>query len=131
MIHPMSNIVTVPTDLRCAAQIIRVCGWTRDSYEDDQGKVCLVGAIRIAVAGTTASSLVGGDVYRRWQFVEDVVTDYLFKHNIIPYDEDAMVWNDSVVENGEQVAELLETVAADCARQSANQTICGSIDSDS
>lgn len=34
-----------------AADVIRERGWCRDAFQNDQGQVCAIGAIRIAVGG--------------------------------------------------------------------------------
>lgn len=47
---PVGNAV-----LARAADVIRTRGWCRDAFQNDQGQVCAIGAIRIAVGGDAFS----------------------------------------------------------------------------
>lgn len=96
-----------------AANIIRTRGWTVDTYEDKDGRCCIVGAMRnaafredvecSATVYTVARRAMEAEVKKIWA-------------DPLAQDEDSMPhlpnWNDQLPDDsGELVASLLEKVA--------------------
>lgn len=51
----MTAPTTVPEALRAAAGVVAARGHCQDTYEDSAGRVCVVGALRVALFGSTAT----------------------------------------------------------------------------
>jgi hypothetical protein len=90
-------------DAATAAQIIRERGLAKNTLEDDEGRVCLVHAIILAV------NLNGGDVRGARKYdLQKAVRDELRVT-----DEFGLVyWNNQPERTQDEVIELLERVAA-------------------
>lgn len=85
-----------------AADIIVGRGWTKQTVEDSYGRVCQLGAVRIAVDGDTFDRM-NPIVYEVEKFLEKIVG------------HDPVYWNDSVVSDKGTIIGTLRD-AAEIAR---------------
>jgi hypothetical protein len=113
----------VAADLRAAASVVRERGLARGALCDKDGRVCLIGAIRVAVTGSPATTQADHDtataarLFRAETAVDEYLADLAPGPNCggRPGVWTAASWNDRAAGTAEQAAELLETVAAGLA----------------
>lgn len=111
--------------LLLAADVIEKRGWCRGYFEHNSGRVCTLGAMRLATGGTAYDEYLNHrDAYRE---AEHVLRTYLQQRvkGFGPGDG-ISTWNDEHVPNGamhalfhtgggKHVAKTLRKVAAECA----------------
>lgn len=105
----------VAVDLYTAAEVLRTRGWATGQLESRDGRVCLEGAIRIAAAGHNGRgrSDIEPALFRtRINPAVGAVERHLRDNGLA---SSAVNWNDRHAESGDEVAELLERVAAERA----------------
>lgn len=111
----------VAVDLDTAADVLRERGWSVGTIEDDHGRVCVAGAICIAVAGRTSRTHnIAPALFRtRIEPAKLAVEIHLdLPHPHVPGARmNIETWNDIRAESAEEVAELLERVAAERAAE--------------
>jgi hypothetical protein len=74
--------LTVPDVLRRAEQVIAEQGWCRDVYTDGEGRVCVAGAVHIAVGYKPTAGFLDTDVCAAKEFLaESVRTGNLARWN--------------------------------------------------
>lgn len=108
----------VAVDLLAAADVIRKRGWSVGTVEDDHGRVCVAGAICIAVAGRTSRTRnIAPALFRtRIEPAKLAVETYLDLPHRDGFGAVRMnieMWNDVRAESAEEVIELLERIAAE------------------
>lgn len=109
-------ITARPEDLRAAAQILRQRGHTTGTYaESATGPVCLVGALRIAIAGTPHFNAehVEPALRTRALLAEAAVGQYLERRGLLEGDTFVPQWNDERCTGGDEAVAVLEAFAAE------------------
>lgn len=101
------------TDLRATAGVLRAEGWCRDTFCDPtDGRLCLVGAIRKAIAGEPdrhpRDIVLAGRAY----VAEAALTLHVTEAGAVVEDEGVVAWNDTVCRSADEAVALVERVAA-------------------
>jgi hypothetical protein len=134
MTAPAVTPAQVAADLRAAATWVRRNWCAGAMYHPRTGAVCMVGAIAAGIYGrpptsgrtdpTFASNVMSPEQRARWAAAEDVLNDYLARHDMLdgrvqPPVVEATDWNDVFCQSGERAGEVLEAAAAeiDAARE--------------
>lgn len=90
----MRTYKTPKAILKHAAKLIEERGWCRGDYEDDDGRLCLIGAIRLASTGSSnRHNHRTEDAYRAFRWAENI--------------SDAVYWNDARSRSKHQVIKAL------------------------
>ena len=87
--------------LRRAAALLRQYGWTQGKYCDDQGRLCILGAIGMAMTGSPTQAHESYRVARVAMCVGDIVNE----GTVHP-------WNDTLCRTAEEAIAALEAAAA-------------------
>jgi hypothetical protein len=84
-----------------AATLINERGWARGSYEDPDGRLCIMGALRRAMHDNDAT-------------IEDVIRARIAVHYRLPkYAPDVVIWNDQFARTQEEVTTIFRAAAQD------------------
>lgn len=93
----------VADDLRKAADIVNVQGWTKGSMRNAEGQVCVLGALRIATAGKA----VWADM---WDTIGEEEADRFHKARYVLHNwlgTAPTVWNDTIANTKQEVILVL------------------------
>ena len=109
--------------LQHAAGVIERDGWTRGTYRDDDGRVCLAGAIGVAL--TELKPILGSDPLWLAEVHEERYGDLLWPVIEEQYPEWCAIyeagpitrWNDDELRTKEEVVAILEKAAVRLSEQ--------------
>jgi hypothetical protein len=96
--------------LRHAARIIEERGWCRGELQDNQGAVCAMGAVHLAVAGKEYGAEILSSGWRLQGDAENAIKHYLG----LSADDNVEDWNDKTPHTAAEVIAALRA-AADAA----------------
>lgn len=102
-------------DLKKALDILIEDGWIKGQYEDDRGRVCLAGALKKAVFGSTRCSENDTEKVRRIVEARTAVHDYLRgqSENTSPH-LTITSWNDDSRRTYTEVLGVVAATAGSC-----------------
>jgi hypothetical protein len=105
----MNDKATRAEVLLRAADYVRQLGWTRNTLQEPDGRVCVMGAINCAVLNSTTARK---PLFERLDFISDLASDV--SRTATGYcDTGGLVdWNDTVATSAEEVILVLEQTAA-------------------
>lgn len=104
----MTAPTTVPEALRAAAGVVAARGHCQDTYEDSAGRVCVVGALRVALFGSTVPYGYVGNECSLYSKVHKALSLYIesaFRDNCVP------VYNDAPERTRQEVIDTLNAAA--------------------
>ncbi len=100
-----------------AYDVIDVRGWYQGDYEAADGRVCLVGALNVAVSGQAQETLLDGDAEEAVCEAVERVSGLLWNDGVtVP---DIAWWNDKVAQSEEEPKLLLKRAAVELEAEEA------------
>ena len=93
--------------LEKAAEVLEIRGWTQNTYEDAEGQVCAVGAIRVVAWGHSRWSGTGAIDYQVAGMAQAAMSAHLGVRDL------AIEWNDSPERTKEEVIDAFKHAAKD------------------